>query len=79
MTHTSVPPESHSIEECIDELDSLISGMDSYAPELLAHAMRVHLGSLLHALVDGEIWSEDQVRQFVAELGQEALNGEQSP
>jgi hypothetical protein len=40
---------------------------------VMACALRVHLGGLLRAMVDGQICTREHVRQFVLELEQEAL------
>lgn len=67
-----------TLEECLDALDEHIETLGHYPPELLAQALRVHLGALLHALIRAEIWSEGQVREFLAELAQEAVDGERA-
>jgi hypothetical protein len=65
--------EPGTMEECVDELDGLIEQLERYPAPLLAFALRAHVASLLRAMVEGQIWSREQVRQFVLELEQEAL------
>jgi len=73
MSPTSEEANSGTIEECIDELDELIGQLDRYATPVLAFALRTHLGGLLRAMVDGQVCTREQARQFVLELEQEAL------
>ncbi|MGA8707311.1 MAG: hypothetical protein WB646_10025 [Steroidobacteraceae bacterium] len=65
--------EPGTMEECVDQLDGLMEQLERYPAPLLAFALRAHLASLLRALVEGQVWSREQVRQFVVELEQEAL------
>jgi hypothetical protein len=71
----SKPPASEdgTIEECVDEIDAFVDGLARYSVPVLAFAMRVHLSGLLRAMIDGDICSSDDVRQFVHDLEQEAL------
>lgn len=62
-----------TIEECIDEIDTFVDGLQRYSVPVLAFALRVHLSGLLRAMVDGEICGPEDVRQFVHDLEQEAL------
>jgi len=66
--------ETGTIEECVDEIDSFVDGLQRYSVPVLAFALRVHLSGLLRAMVDGEICTPDDVRQFVHDLEQEALS-----
>ena len=65
-----------NIEECIDELDEFITGLERYTVPVLACALRVHLGGLLRAMVEARVCSRENARQFVLELEQEALGVE---
>jgi hypothetical protein len=64
---------SGTIEECVDEIDEFIARLDRYPPAVLAFALRTHLGGLLRAMVDGQVCTREQARQFVLELEGEAL------
>jgi hypothetical protein len=75
MPSPSRPDEDGTIEECIDEIDTFVDSLERYSVPVLAYALRVHLSGLLRAMIDGEICSPDEVRQFVHELEQEALGG----
>jgi hypothetical protein len=65
--------EPGTMEECVDELDGLMEQLERYPAPLLAFALRAHLASLLRAMVDGQVWTREQVRQFMVELEQETL------
>jgi len=75
MPTTSRSNEDGTIEECIDEIDTFVDGLERYSVAVLAFALRVHLSGLLRAMVDGEVCSPADVRQFVHDLEQEALGG----
>jgi hypothetical protein len=62
-----------TVEECLDELNDIIMGLQPYAPTVLAVALRVHLATLLQALLEGELCSREDVRDFVRELERDAL------
>jgi hypothetical protein len=62
-----------TLEECLDELSDFAAGMERYAPSLLAVALRVHLGALLQALLEGRLCSGEEVREFIRELERDAL------
>ena len=62
-----------TIEECVDLIDGCIEQLDRFTAPVLAYALRVHLGGLLRAMVDGQICTREHARQFVLELEQEAL------
>jgi hypothetical protein len=73
MSTTHGPAGSGTIEECVDEIDSLIERLDRYPPPVLAFALRTHLGGLLRAMVESQVCTREQARQFVLELEHEAL------
>ena len=62
-----------AVEQCLDELDDLIDGLQRYPPTILAVALRVHLETLLQALLEAKICSREEVRDFVRELERDAL------
>ncbi len=64
---------SGSIEECIDDIDALIGRLNRYPPAVIAFALRTHLGGLLRALVESQVCSREQAREFVLDLEHEAL------
>jgi hypothetical protein len=62
-----------AVEQCLDELNDFLGGMQRYAPTVLAVALRVHLEALLQALLAGKVCTREEVRDFVRELEREAL------
>ena len=65
-----------TVEECLDELNDFMAGLQQYSPTVLAVALRVHLEGLLHALLEGKMCSREEVRDFVRELERDALQYE---
>jgi hypothetical protein len=62
-----------TVEECIDQLNDFLAGLQHYAPTILAVALRVHLEALLQSLIDGRLCTREEVRDFVRELERESL------
>ena len=62
-----------SVEECLDEINDFLAGLQSYPPTVLALALRVHLEAFLQAMLDGGVCTREQVREFCRELEREAL------
>ena len=62
-----------TVEACLDELNDFVMGLERYSPAILAVAMRVHLGTLLQALLEGGMCTREDVRDFVRELERDAL------
>jgi len=76
MSFADAAPNDGTVEECLDELNDFIAGLERYPPTVLAVAMRVHLESLLHALLEGNVCTREEVRDFVRELERDALQYE---
>jgi len=68
-------PAAATIEQCVDEIDDFIETLVRYPESVIAMALRVHLGALLRAMVDDQLCSRAEVREFVAALEQEAFGG----
>jgi hypothetical protein len=62
-----------TVEQCVDEIDDFIETLVRYPESVIAMALRVHLGALLRAMVDDQLCSRAEVREFVAALEQEAI------
>ncbi len=61
------------VEECIEELDSLVKSLNRYPPIALAVAMSTYLEGLLGALLDERLCTVEEVRQLLRELESGAL------
>jgi hypothetical protein len=72
-THERADRDAGTMEECIDEIDAFMDGLERYPPPLLAFALRAHLAALLQAILEKQVWTREHARQFVLELEQEAL------
>jgi hypothetical protein len=62
-----------AVEQCLDELNDFINGLQRYPPTILAVALRVHLETLLQALLEADICTREEVRDFIKELERDAL------
>jgi hypothetical protein len=69
-------PNDATVEECIDELSALTAGLQRYPPVVQAVAMRVHLEALLHALLESNLCTREELREFLRELERDALQYE---
>jgi hypothetical protein len=76
MSFTDATTADASVEECLDEINDFLAGLDSYPPTILAVALRVHLEALLQALLEGGLCTREEVRDFCRELEREALQYE---
>lgn len=65
--------EEGTLEECMDEVNDFVQTLDRYPPLMVAAALRAHLEILLRALLECDMCTRRDVRQFVQELEQEAL------
>jgi len=63
-----------AVEQCIEELSDFIGGVQGYSPTLLAVALRVHLETLLQALLEAKSCTPKEVRDFVRELERDVLH-----
>jgi hypothetical protein len=62
-----------TVEECIDELNDCLTRLAGHSPLALAVALRVHLEALLQSLLEGELCTREEIRDFLRELQREAL------
>lgn len=76
MPFTDTARDDGTVEECLDELNDFMAGLQRYSPTVLAVAVRVHLEGLLQALLEGKLCTREEVRDFVRELERDALQYE---
>jgi hypothetical protein len=62
-----------AIEECLDEINDFVMTLDRYPPTIVAVGMSVHLRTLLRVLMECELCTRQQVREFVRELERDTL------
>ena len=56
------------VEECIEELDELVTALDRYPPAAVAVAIGTYLEGLLGALLDERQCTADEVRTLLREI-----------
>jgi len=62
-----------ALEECLDEVNDCVTALDRYSPTTVAVAISVHLQTLLCALVESDLCTAQQVRDFVQELARDVV------
>jgi hypothetical protein len=77
MSLTDTERNDGAVEQCLDELNHFLAGLERYSPTVLAVTLRVHLETLLQALLEGGICTREEVRDFVRELERDALQYEE--
>jgi hypothetical protein len=65
-----------TLEECLDEMNDFTQTLTRYPPRMIAMAIRAHLEILLRAILECDLCTRDEVREFVRELEQGVLEDE---
>jgi hypothetical protein len=65
-----------TLEECLEELDNFVVGLTRYSPPILAVALRVHLASVLQALLLEQMCTREEVRDFLKDMERDAAQYE---
>jgi len=78
MSLQNPTPDDGRLEECLDEINDFVATLERYPPAVVAAAMRVHLKSLLGALLEYGLCTRQEVREFVKGLEREALQYDDS-
>lgn len=73
MSLIDLSGDGATLEECIEELDELVMGLDRYPPATVAVAMGTHLEGLLGALLDAHQCTPEEVRKLLREIEAGAL------
>ena len=73
MPFTDTASSEGTVEECLDELNDFVAGLQRYSSTTVAVALRVHLETLLQALLEEKLCTREEVRDFVRELERDAL------
>jgi hypothetical protein len=67
------PEYGHLQASIVYKIDDSEVVLTDSIPIMLAVAMRVHLGTLLQALLEAQLCTREEVRDFVRELERDAL------
>ena len=73
MRNSEPARDDSSLEQCLDAVNDLMISLQGYPLSVLAVALRVNLETLLQALLERQMCSREEVRDFVRELEREAL------
>jgi hypothetical protein len=73
MRNSEPAGDDNSLEQCLDAMNDLMISLQRYPLGVLAVALRVNLETLLQALLERQMCSREEVRDFVRELEREAL------
>jgi hypothetical protein len=73
MSATDESNDEGVIEDCIEELDELVTSLDRYPPTAVAVALGTYLESLLGALLDERQCTADEIRQLLREIESDVL------
>ncbi len=66
--------EEGTLEECLDEINDFVQTLRRYPPRMIAMAMRAHLEILLRAMLECDLSTPDDVREFARDLEHEVLD-----
>lgn len=79
MSPTDESDDEAVVEECIEELDELVSALDRYTPNAVAVAIATYLEGLLGALLDERQCTADEVRELLREIESGVLQPQGDP
>ena len=65
--------EEGTLEECLDEINDFVQTLTRYPPLMVAVAMRAHLEILLGAMLEYDLCTRKDIKEFLRELEQEVL------
>jgi hypothetical protein len=65
--------EEGTLEECLDEINDFVQTLTRYPPLMVAVAMRAHLEILLGAMLECDLCTRKDIKEFVRELEEEVL------
>lgn len=66
-----------TLEECLDEMNDFMQTLTRYPPRMIAMATRAYLEILLRAILECDLCTRHDVREFVRELEQGVLEDEE--
>jgi hypothetical protein len=62
-----------TLEECLDDVNDFVQTLTRYPPLMVAMAMRAHLEILLGAMLECDLLTRKDIKEFVRDLEQEVL------
>jgi hypothetical protein len=62
-----------TLEECLDEISDFVQTLTRYSPLMVAMAMRAHLEILLGAMLECDLCTRKDIKEFVRGLEHEVL------
>jgi hypothetical protein len=62
-----------TLEECLDDINDFVQTLTRYPPIMVAMAMRAHLEILLGAMLECDLCTRKDIKEFVRDLEQEVL------
>jgi hypothetical protein len=62
-----------TLEECLDDINDFVQTLPRYPPLMVAMAMRAHLEILLGAMLECDLCTRKDIKEFVRDLEEEVL------
>ena len=62
-----------TLEECLDDINDFVQTLTRYPPIMVAMAMRAHLEILLGAMLECDLCTRKDIKEFVRDLEEEVL------
>ena len=62
-----------TLEECLDDINDFVQTLTRYPPLMVAMAMRAHLEILLGAMLECDLCTRKDIKEFVRDLEEEVL------
>jgi hypothetical protein len=62
-----------TLEECLDDINDFVQTLTRYPPLMVAMAMRAHLEILLGAMLECDLLTRKDIKEFARDLEQEVL------
>jgi len=76
MSTQDLTAEYEAFEACLDEINDFVGTLNHYLPTTVAVGLRVHLETLLRTLLECELCTHAQAREFVRVFEREVLKEE---
>jgi hypothetical protein len=67
-------PDDVALEECLDELEAIVTQLGRFPPTTVALALRLHLEALLLMIIEHGFSTKAEVRAFLRDLEEHTLS-----